>query len=99
MISDVIDLVTILIALSPVIVKVVKLISQKTHNERLKNLSARAEIVVNALEQSGLTSAEKKKNAYDKLSVYAKEVGIPVTGDQLDDYIESAVRIVKSLTS
>ncbi len=35
--------------------------------------------------------------ALEKLAFYANEVGIKVTGDQLDDYIESAYVIFKTL--
>ena len=99
MVRDILDIITILIALAPIGVKVFQLIAQKTHNQRLINLSQRAQIIVEGLEQSNLTNEEKKTKAYKKLSAYAKEVGIPVTVDQLDDYIESAVRLVKVLTA
>lgn len=97
-ISNVLDLVTVFIVLFPVAVQLFTLVAQKTHNQKLINLSSRAQIVVSALEQSGLTSDEKKKQAMDKLASYAKEAKINVTGDQLDDYIEAAVRTVKNLT-
>ena len=99
MIRDILDIITILIALAPIGVKVFQLIAQKTHNQRMINLSQRAQIIVEGLEQSNLSNEEKKTKAYKKLSAYANEVGIPVTVDQLDDYIESAVRLVKVLTT
>ena len=99
MVREILDIITILIALAPIGVKVFQLIAQKTHNQRMINLSERSIKVVEALEQSNLTNEEKKTKAYEKLSAYAKEVGIPVTVDQLDDYIESAVRLVKALTA
>ena len=99
MIRELLDIVTIIIALAPIGIKIFQLIAQKTHNQRLINLSQRAQIIVEGLEQSNLSNEEKKTKAYKKLSAYANEVGIPVTVDQLDDYIESAVRLVKVLTT
>ena len=99
MVRELLDIVTIIIALAPIGIKIFQLIAQKTHNQRLINLSQRAQIIVEGLEQSNLSNEEKKTKAYEKLSAYAKEVGIPVTVDQLDDYIESAVRLVKVLTA
>ena len=99
MVRELLDIVTIIIALSPIGIKIFQLIAQKTHTQRMINLSERAIKVVEALEQSNLTNEKKKTKAYEKLSAYANEVGIPVTVDQLDDYIESAVRLVKALTT
>ena len=99
MVREILDIITILIALAPIGVQIFRLIAQKTHNQRLINLSQRAQIIVEGLEQSNLSNEEKKTKAYKKLSAYANEVGIPVTVDQLDDYIESAVRLVKVLTT
>ena len=99
MVRELLDIVTIIIALAPIGIKIFQLIAQKTHNQRLINLSQRAQIIVEGLEQSNLSNEEKKTKAYKKLSAYANEVGIPVTVDQLDDYIESAVRLVKALTT
>lgn len=99
MVRELLDIVTIIIALAPIGIKIFQLIAQKTHNQRLINLSQRARIIVEGLEQSNLSNEEKKTKAYKKLSAYANEVGIPVTVDQLDDYIESAVRLVKVLTT
>ena len=99
MVRELLDIVTIIIALAPIGIKIFQLIAQKTHNQRLINLSQRAQIIVEGLEQSNLSNEEKKTKAYEKLSAYVNEVGIPVTVDQLDDYIESAVRLVKVLTT
>ena len=99
MVRELLDIVIIIIALAPIGIKIFQLIAQKTHNQRLINLSQRAQIIVEGLEQSNLSNEEKKTKAYKKLSAYANEVGIPVTVDQLDDYIESAVRLVKVLTT
>lgn len=96
--SQVTDIITILIFLVPIGVQMFSLIAQKSHNQKLINLSERAQIIVRALDQSSLTSEQKKAQATAKLAKYASEVGIKVTADQLDDYIESAVKLVKTLT-
>lgn len=91
------SIITIIVFLAPVAVKLLELIAQKTSNVKIDNLSARATKIVTGLSQSGLTNEEKKMVALDKLAFYANEVGIKVTGDQLDDYIESAYVIFKTL--
>lgn len=96
-IKSIIEIITIVMALIPLIVNVVRLVAQKTHNQRLENLSARAMVIVQAMEQSGLSNEEKKDAALEKLGTYATEVGIPINGDQLEDYIESAVNFLKAL--
>lgn len=86
------------IALAPIGIKVFILISQKSHNIKLQNLAKRAEIIVSALEQTDLVGEDKKNAALQKLAIYAKEVGIKVSAQQLDDYIESAVLFIKHVT-
>lgn len=95
--SEFIDLGSVLIVLIPLILKLFIFVGQKTHSQKIQNLSQRAGIIVNALEQSGMMNEDKKSAALSKLSIYAKEVGIKVTEQQLDDYIESAVRFMKAL--
>lgn len=97
--KNVIDILTIIIALLPIGIKVFGLIASATHNQRIIMLSERANIIVTALDQSNLTNDEKKKAALEKLSNYSTEVGVKVTVDQLDDYIESAVKFLKVLTA
>ena len=99
MVRDILDIIPILIVLAPIGVKVFQLIAQKTHNQRMINLSERSIKVVEALEQSNLTNEENETEAYKKYSAYAKELGIPETVDQLDEYLESSVRLVKVLTA
>lgn len=99
MFQNVIDVISIIIALAPIGVKVFSLLTAKTHNQRLKNLAERAEIIVTGLERADMSNEQKHDAAMLKLAKYAKEVGIPVTGDQLDDYIESAVTFIRVLTS
>lgn len=97
-VQEVLDVLVVVVALIPVMVQLLGFLSAKTHNQKLINLRMRAEIIVEALEQTGLSNAYKKGKAMEKLSEYAKEVGIQVTPDQLDDYIESAVNLVKALS-
>ncbi len=100
MLKHIIDVMTIIIALAPIGVQLFRLIAQKTHNQRMINLSERATKIVEALEQKDdLSKEEKKAIALKKLSYYAKEVGISVTRDQLDDYIEFAVRLMKAFAN
>ena len=95
MLNQIIDVLTILIALLPLGITIFQLVTAKTHNVRIKNLSQRSQIIVEALNQSNLTNEDKKQAALVKLAKYAKEVNIGVTADQLEDYIESAVAFVK----
>ena len=60
MVRELLDIVTIIIALAPIGIKIFQLIAQKTHNQRLINLSQRAQIIVEGLEQSNLSNEEKK---------------------------------------
>ena len=98
MLSNIVNILTIVVVLFPIGVQVFSLIAQKSHNQKLVNLSARAMIIVNALEQSGLESADKKKEAMSKLALYASQVGIKVTDQQLSDYIEASVLALKNIS-
>lgn len=96
-INEFLSVISVAVALLPVCFRIFILIGQKSHNQKLRNLAERSEIIVTALEQSGMTNEDKKTAALQKLAIYAKEVGIKVTPQQLDDYIESAVVFVKTL--
>ena len=91
------DIVLIFIGLAPIILQIGSAIAHKSHNQKIKNLLERATIIVNALEQTGGTGAQKKRTAVEKLSNYAAEVGIKVTPDQVDDYIEYAVKFMNAV--
>ena len=98
LIQRIIEILSILLALLPILVQIFNLLTQKTNNQKIVNLRERAEIIVAALEQTGWTNEEKLSSAYNKLSRYANEVGIKTTPDQLLDYIESSVRLLKEVS-
>lgn len=98
MLNQIIEVLTVVIALLPIGIQVFQLVTAKTHNQRIKNLSQRSQIIVEALNQSNLTNEDKRLTAMLKLARYAKEVKINVTSDQIEDYIESAVAFVKVVT-
>lgn len=93
--KTVIDILTILLVLLPPAVQIASALAQKSHSAKFQNLMQRANVIVQALEQSGLTNDEKKQEGLKKISNYATEVGIKLTADQADDYIEAAVRFMK----
>ena len=94
-VTTIVNVLAILAVLLPPAIQITQAVAQKTHNIRLTNLSDRANIIVQAMEQSGLSNDQKKQEAMTKLAQYSKEAGIPVTSDQLSDYIEAAVKFMK----
>lgn len=98
MVTRTIDIITIVIALLPIGIKVFQLLTAKTHSQRIKTISQRSQIIVEALSEAGYSSEYKKQVAMGKLATYAKEVNIKVSEDQLEDYIESAYLLLVRLT-
>ncbi len=96
-VNRIVDFLMILIWLAPLIVSFGKLIAQKTNNQKLTNLIDRANVIVLALEQTQDPAYRKKRVALEKLTIYAKEVGINLTVDQASDYIEHAVAVMNKL--
>lgn len=96
-VESAIEILSLLVVLLPVVLKLFVLMADKSHNIKIRNLAERSQIIVKALEQSGMTNEDKKQAALQKLAIYAKEVGIKVTGQQLDDYIEASVHLIKEL--
>lgn len=96
-VESVIEIVSLLVVLLPLVLKLFVLMADKSHNIKIRNLSERSQIIVKALEQSGMTNEDKKQAALQKLAIYAEEVGIKVTGQQLDDYIEASVHLIKEI--
>lgn len=96
--KDVLDIITIVVFVAPIVVQGFKWIGHKTHNQMIINLSERAHIIVSSLDQShAMSNSQKKDVALNKLSDYASEVGIKVTSNQLHDYIEASVNFIRSL--
>lgn len=97
--DDIVNLITTVGLALPVIVSLIKVIAQDTHNKILINMSNKADIIVKALEQSSeLSGSEKKERAVKALSEYANEIGIKVTDKQVAAYIEASVNTIKSTT-
>ena len=96
-VNRIVDFLMILIWLAPLIVAFGKLIAQETNNQKLTNLIDRANVIVLALEQTQDPPYRKKRVALEKLTIYAKEVGINLTVDQASDYIEHAVAVMNKL--
>lgn len=97
MLKEVIEILTLLVALSPILLQVFNLLTQKVNNQKVQNLRERATVIVTALEQTGWSNEDKQHTAFKKLSKYANEAGIEATPDQLLDYVESSVKFMKAL--
>lgn len=85
---------TIILALSPfypLIVAGIRYYGIKTKNKNLVTLSERANIIVMGLEKVEATNPEKRNWGVNRLVDYANEVGISLTPDQAQDYINAAV--------
>ena len=97
-VNDIVNYITLLIIVAPVVIQLVRYVGTITHNRNLINLADRALIIVTSLEQLKLVNnADKKSEALRKLATYAKEVGIKLTEDQAEDYIEHAVAELRKL--
>lgn len=95
----IVEVIIILMPLVPILIQSTKLIGQRTRNQNMVNLASRAEIIVTALEQTPYMNEEKKQLGIEKLKMYANEVGINLTKEQAEDYIESAVNLLKQFQS
>lgn len=97
-VNDIVNYITLLIIVAPVVIQLVRYVGTIIHNRNLINLADRALIIVTSLEQLKLVNnADKKAEALRKLATYAKEVGIKLTEDQAEDYIENAVAELRKL--
>lgn len=97
MIKNLTDIVTLLLLVAPITLQLAKNIAQHTHSKKMQNLVDRASIIVNALDRNDqLTNEAKKKAALVSLAGYASEVGIKVSSDQLSQYIENAVALIRT---
>lgn len=91
------ELITFILALLPIALRLFVYLGQLSSNTKIKNLVERSNVIVSALEKSGLTNEDKKSAALSKLAIYADEVGIKMTRQQLEDYIQSSVMFIKEL--
>lgn len=98
MLTDkIIEIVTLIVMLAPVVLELVKYLGTVTHNKAVTVLAERAMIIVSSLDNALVSNSEKKQAALNKLLGFAKETKINLTADQAEDYIEHAVRILREL--
>lgn len=93
--SDLLDLVTLIILLAPIVIKLFGLIGHYTSNVRMTTIAERAMIIVAALEDTNLLGEDRYTVAYERLSNYAKEVNISLTPEQVQDHIEGALTLLR----
>lgn len=93
----IIMLITYLTIFMPLVLSLLRFINRHANNKTIDAIIKRTEVIVSALENSGLSGKDKKTQAMKSLSDYAKEVGITISPEQMSDYIESAVRALKQV--
>lgn len=96
-IEKIIEILTLIVFIAPVVLELVKYLGAATHNKSVTLLAERAMIIVSSLDTMLMPNAEKKREALDKLLSFAKETKINLTASQAEDYIEHAVRILREL--
>lgn len=82
----------LVLAISPLVISIVRYIGVKTNNRKVITLADRAAIIVSALDNVDMENVMKKQTAVDKLLTFASETKINLDLDQASDYIEDAVR-------
>lgn len=95
-INNIINIIALVLTVSPMVVTVVRYIGVKTNNRKVITIADRAAIIVSALDQVDMDKVLKKNTAIDKLLVFAQETKINLDRDQADDYIENAVRQIRT---
>lgn len=90
--KTIVEVITIMLPLMPLILSATRYLAKKGRNQNIVNLVDRASIIVEAMETTMLDGYGKKNLALEKLLGYANEVGISLTKQQAEDYIEAAVR-------
>lgn len=90
--KTIVEVITIMLPLMPLILAATRYLAKKGRNQNIVNLVDRASIIVEAMETTMLDGYDKKNMALQKLIGYANEVGINLTMQQAEDYIEAAVR-------
>lgn len=96
-IEKILDIVTLVIFVAPVVLELVKYLGAATHNKSVTTLADRAMIIVSSLDKALIPNSEKKREALDKLLGFAKETKVNLTAEQAEDYIEHAVRVLREL--
>lgn len=96
-VDKIINIVTLIVFVAPIILELVKYLGAATHNKSVTTLAERAMIIVSALDNMLMPNTEKKREALDKLLSFAKETNVNLTATQAEDYIEHAVRVLREL--
>lgn len=96
-IDKIIDIVTVLLIVAPVVVNLVKLLGAITHNKSIQTLADRAMIIVSSLDSVVIPNDDKKREAMNKLLSFAQETGVKLTAEQAEDYIEHSVQELRRL--
>lgn len=91
-IESLVDILTVAAVLAPVESQVIKFTRSRTHNQRVKTLLDRSQVIVKSLENIDVPNRTKNADSVDKLMTFANEVGVKLTKQQANDYIEAAVR-------
>lgn len=91
-IESLVDILTVAAILAPVEDQVIKFTKSHVHNQRVKTLLDRSQVIVKSLENIDVPNQTKNADSVDKLMTFANEAGIRLTKQQANDYIEAAVR-------
>lgn len=91
-IEKIIELLTLLIVVAPVVLQLIRYLGVSTNNKSVITLADRAMIIVSSLDSLFIPNKDKKKEALEKLLGFAKEIGVSLTKEQAEDYIEHSVR-------
>lgn len=91
-VEKIIELLTLLIVVAPVVLQLIRYLGVSTNNKSVITLADRAMIIVSSLDSLLIPNKDKKKEALEKLLGFAKEIGVNLTKEQAEDYIEHSVR-------
>lgn len=91
-IEKIIELLTLLIVVAPVVLQLIRYLGVSTNNKSVITLADRAMIIVSSLDSLLIPNKDKKKEALEKMLGFAKEIGVNLTKEQAEDYIEHSVR-------
>ena len=91
-VEKIIELLTLLIVVAPVVLQLIRYLGVSINNKSVITLADRAMIIVSSLDSLLIPNKDKKKEALEKLLGFAKEIGVSLTKEQAEDYIEHSVR-------